>query len=330
MTFGFLKAAALATATALATVPAAWAAELEKVSYLFPAPDFLPAFTPFQVARAKGYYEEEGLDVSWAVGKGGADVAKQVAVGNADLGGGIGDTSIIVRPNGLPVKAVALLGGKALVQIVIREDSGAADIAGLKGHPVGVLAFQDTTFYNLLAALSSAGLTRDDVDVRAVGPAGMVQLMISGDLDAIAGTPDWAASIEDAGVPIKIIPINDLFPAMAQAILASDKMIETRPEVVKGFVTATLRGMEDVMTDPAGSAELLEGFLPQFEGKAAMLEDRMRRYTELVYATDEGQTMGAFEADRVQTVMDFYAEAGIISEKLPLDDVYTNAFVGAE
>jgi NitT/TauT family transport system substrate-binding protein len=328
MAYGYLKAASIAAATLLTTLPGG-ALALEKVSYLFPAPDFLPAFTPFQVARAKGYYEDEGLDVSWAVGKGGADVAKQVAIGNADLGGGIGDTPLIVRPNGLPVKAVALLGGKALVQIVIRNDSGASSIAELKGHPVGVLAFQDTTFYNLLGALASADLTRDDVDAQAVGPAGMVQLMISGDLNAIAGTPDWAAAIEDAGIDITVIPINDVFPAMAQAILASDDTIEERPEVVRGFVQATLRGMRDVMEDPAASAELLANTLPQFEGKADYLEDRMRRYSELVYATDETQTLGMFEADRVQAVADFYLEAGVVSEVLPIEEYFTNEFIEA-
>lgn len=325
MRFGFVKAAAIAATAALATVPATGFAQ-EKVSYLFPAPDFLPAFTPFQVARAKGYYEDAGLEVTWSVGKGGADVAKQVAVGNADLGGGIGDTPIIVRPNGLPVKAVAVLGGKALTQLVIRDDSGAKDVKGLAGKDVGVMAYQDTTYYNLLAALASQDMTDDDLNVQAVGPGGMVQLMISGDLDAISGTPDWAAAIEGAGVPVTVVPINDLFPAMAQAILASDDIIEERPEVVRGFVQATLKGMRDVMEDPAGSAELLANEIPQFEGKAAMLEDVMKRYTDLVYATPDMSKLGMIDPERMKAVADFYEEAEIVTEKLPVEDYYTNDF----
>ena len=89
----------------------------EKVTHLFPAPDFLPAFAPFKLAMAKGYYKDAGLDVTFQVGKGGADVAKQVGVGNIDLGGGIGDTAIIVRANGIPVKGVAVLGSESLTQI---------------------------------------------------------------------------------------------------------------------------------------------------------------------------------------------------------------------
>jgi NitT/TauT family transport system substrate-binding protein len=325
MRFGFVKAATFAVATALATLPAVSYAQ-EKVSYLFPAPDFLPAFTPFQVARVKGYYEDAGLDVSWAIGKGGADVAKQVAAGNSDLGGGIGDTPIIIRPNGLDVKAVAVLGGKALTQMVIRKDSGATDVAGLKGKDIGVMAFQDTTYYNLLAALASQGMTKNDANIQAVGPAGMVQLMISGDLDAISGTPDWAAAIEGAGIELTIVPINDLFPAMAQAILASDKMIAERPEVVKAFVQATLKGMRDVMEDPAGSSKLLAENIPQFEGKAAMLEDIMKRYTNLVYATDDMTKLGMIDPERMAAVAEFYKKNEIVTETLPVEDYFDNQF----
>ncbi|MEW5422737.1 ABC transporter substrate-binding protein [Amorphus sp. 3PC139-8] len=317
----------VAAVAAVSAMMATGAVAAEKVTYLFPAPDFLPAFTPFQVAKAKGYYEDAGLDIDFRIGKGGADVAKQVAVGNADLGGGIGDTPIIVRANGLPVKGVALLGGKALTQIIIRDDTGASDVASLKGKKVGVMAFQDTTYYNLLAALEAAGLSKNDVDIQAVGPAGMVQLMISGDLDAISGTPDWAASIEGAGVDLTVLPINDMFPAMAQAILSSDDTIENKPEIVGGFVQATLHGLRDVMEDPEGSAKLLAENVPQFHGKEAFLTEVMKRYTDLVYSGTDMADLGKFDPERVKAVEDFYLEAGIISNAPPLDDLFTNEFV---
>ncbi|WP_371158030.1 ABC transporter substrate-binding protein [Jannaschia sp. 2305UL9-9] len=322
-----LIASTLLAASALAAP--ATAQDLEKVTYLYPAPDFLPAFTPFQIARAKGYYEEEGLDVDWQVGQGGADVAKQVAVGNADLGGAIGDTPIIVRANGLPVKGVLLLGGSALTQLVIRDDSGATDMAGLAGKRVGVMAYQDTTYYNFLGAMAASEMDADSVDVQAVGPAGMVQLMISGDLDAISGTPDWTASIEAAGVPVTVLAINDMFPAMAQAVLASDRTVAERPEIVGAFVAATLRGLDDVMTDPAGSAEVLAAALPQFEGKAAFLQDVMERYGTLVYATEAPTQVGAFDPARVQAVADFYLANDIVAETMDIDDYFTNQFIPA-
>ena len=64
----------IVTAVSLAAMAGA-ATAAEKMTYLFPAPDFLPAFAPFKIAMAKGYYTDAGLDVTFQVGKGGADVA---------------------------------------------------------------------------------------------------------------------------------------------------------------------------------------------------------------------------------------------------------------
>src|SRR5258707_14235452 len=89
-------------------------ASAEDITYLLPAPLSLPAFGPFVLAQQRGYFKAEGLNVTFQVGKGGVDVAKQVGAGNAVIGGGIGDTPIIVRPNGVPVKAGAGLGGGRL------------------------------------------------------------------------------------------------------------------------------------------------------------------------------------------------------------------------
>jgi NitT/TauT family transport system substrate-binding protein len=96
----------------------------EKITYLFPAPPLLPAFGPIRIASGKGYFKDAGLDVSYATGRGGVDVAKEVGAGNAPLGGIVADAPIVVRQNGVPVKIVCLFGGKGFMQLVVRKDSG--------------------------------------------------------------------------------------------------------------------------------------------------------------------------------------------------------------
>src|SRR5580692_7015976 len=86
-------AAALAVGMGGLIVPA-WADE--KITYLFPAPPLLPAFGPIQLAKGRGYFKDAGLDVSYAVGRGGVDVAKEVGAGNAPLGGIVADGPIMV------------------------------------------------------------------------------------------------------------------------------------------------------------------------------------------------------------------------------------------
>ena len=314
-------------ATAALALGAVSADAAEEVTYLFPAPDFLPAFAPFQLAQSKGYFEEAGLDVTFRVGKGGADVATQVAAGNADLGGGIGDTPIIVRANGLDVRGVGLLGGRGLTQLAWRTDSGITGPADFEGKNIGVLSFQDTTYYNLLGVLASAGLDKGDANIQGVGPGGIIQLMIAGQLDAMSGVPEWIAAIQGTGVELEQVPVDTVFPAMAQAIIASDETIAERPEVVKGFVNAVLKGVRDIEADPAQAAKDFVAAVPQHAGKEAEVEAILTAYAEKVYPEAEGQPLGTFDPERIKAVQDFYVEAGIVQTAVPVEDLYSNEFV---
>ncbi len=312
---------ALVIAALLAQAPARAA---DAITYLFPAPDFLPAFAPFQIAKARGYFAKAGLDVTFQVGKGGADVAKQVALGNADLGGSTVDTVLLVRANGLPVKAVGMLGTGPLYQIVVRRAANIHSVADLKGKRIGVFGFQDNGFYNLQGVLSRVGMTRDDVSIQAVGPAGLVQLMISGDLDAVSAVPEITAAIEAAGVPVDTYAITDFFPGMAQVVVASEDTIRKRPAQIRGFVAAVLEAVKDIEADPDGMARVYTQAVPQNAGNEAMVAEIMRRYARIVYRSGDAPRFGAIDPAKVQEMEDFYVKAGILPQAEPAAAVFTN------
>jgi NitT/TauT family transport system substrate-binding protein len=316
----------IATAASLALSGVAASAQTA-VNYLFPAPDFLPAFAPFHLALGKGYYTEEGLDVTFNVGQGGADVATQVAVGNADMGGGMGDTSLIVRANGLAIRGVALLGGQGIVQIAWRNDRGINGIADLRGQPIAINGFQDTAYYNLLAVLASEGIGRADVDIQALGPGGLIQNMIAGTTVAMSGVPEWIVAIQDAGVPLTVTPARDYFPSQAQAIIASDAFIAAHPDVVQGFVRATLRAVHDIMDDPHQAAADYVGFLPRHAENVGQIERIMQFYVDSVYAQDGDRPVGAFDPAQLQAAEDFYVANDLVTGAVAVEDAYTNAFV---
>jgi NitT/TauT family transport system substrate-binding protein len=316
--------AAPLTMTLLATAPVHTAAA-EQVTYLLPAPGFLPAFAPWMLAQARGYYKAEGLDVIFQTARGGVDVAKQVGAGNAVIGGGIGDTPIIVRPNGIPVKSVALLGGGSLMQLVVDADKGINGLADLKGKTITSLSLQDTTYYALLGMLASVGLTKNDVNAQAAGPAGVWKLFLAGKSDAMASVADWTVLVQKAGKKIKIFPADRYFKSMAQAILASDDTIAKKPALVQKLVNATLKGLSDIMSDPATAAKHYVAAVPQHKGKESYIVDVFKLFTELTYS---GQSkLGVMDATRLANLQNFYLRQGIIRKKTPIDELFTNRFV---
>jgi NitT/TauT family transport system substrate-binding protein len=320
----FLAAAAIAFCLGHSSATSPARAD-EKITYLFPAPPILPAFGPIQLAKGKGYFSQAGLDISFAVGRGGVDVAKQVGAGNAPLGGIVADGPIMVRQNGVPIKIVAVFGGKGFMQLVVREDSGIQKPADLKGKTITVMSYQDTTFYALLGLLASAGLTQDDVNIQAAGPTGVWEMVAAGKSAGMAGVPDWIPPVQAAGVKVRVLPTDEFFPHMAQGIGASDEIIKTKPEMVHKFVKAALHGMKDIMDDPNGAADDFVKFVPAWKGKEGAVKAAFVYYDKLVYPGQK--ELGEVNAERLAKLQDFYLAKGIIQKKTPVDELYTNQFI---
>jgi NitT/TauT family transport system substrate-binding protein len=319
----------LVSAAALAAAPlaprAAAQQNLEEVTYLLPAPAQQVAFAPWLLAQARGYYAAEGLKVTFQPGRGGVDAAKQVGAGNAPVCGAFGDTPIIVRAQGVPVKAVAVLGGRSMTTVAVHEDSGITNPAGLKGKTITAMTYADSGYFALLAMLASAGLTKNDVNAQAAGPAGVWQLFASRKADAMTAVPEWIADARAAGAKMRLMPAYEYTKSMAQAILVADETIQKRPELVRKIVRATLRGVRDIMTDPKAAVRDYVNAMPTHKGREAFVEETFGLYNTLVYPGQK--TLGMMDPERLAELQRFYVREGIVPKESPLSDLYTNEFV---
>ena len=319
-------ALALAAATMLAPLPLHAQAPLQDITYLLPAPGTLPAFGPWMVAQAKGYYAQEGLKVNFVAGRGGVDVAKQVGAGNAVIGGAIGDTPIIARGQGVPVKAVAVLGAGSLMQLVTHKDERIESPRELRGKTITVISYTDTGYYALLGMLSKSGLTKNDVNIQAAGPAGVWQQFAAKKASGMASVPDWTATVIEQGAQVDILPADVYFKSMAQAILVADETIQKNPQLVQKLVRATLKGMKDIMANPKEAAKVYVAHIPAHKGKEALMENTFVLYNKYVYANQK--VPGTMDEARLAELQKFYVGNNIVPKEVPIKDLYTNQFVG--
>lgn len=328
MTFTRRACLALCAAATLSAPLAAQSQALQEVTYLLPAPGTLPAFGPWMLAQAKGYYKAEGLEVKFVTGRGGVDVAKQVGAGNAVIGGAIGDTPIIARAQGIPVKAVAVLGAGSLMQLVTHKDLRIESPRELKGRTATVLAYTDTTYYALLGMMSKVGLTKADVNIQAAGPAGVWQQFAARKSEAMASTPDWTVTVMEMGAQVDILPADVYFKSMAQAILASDETIKNNPQLIQKLVRATLKGMKDIMANPKDAAKVYVAHVQTHKGKEASIEKMFEMYNKYVYANQK--VPGTMDEARLDDLQKFYVANGVVPSATALKDLYTNQFVSGK
>jgi len=325
MNLMILRSASVALALVAANASVVRAADLEEVTYLLPAPPNANGFIPWMVAQQRGYYAKEGLKVSFASGRGGMDVAKQVGAGNAAIGGAIGDTAIVARAQGIPVKVVALLGGGAYHHIQIIAETGLKDIPSLRGKTVNVMSYEDTSYITLLGVLAASGLSKDNVNIQSAGPTGVWQNAVSGQAVAFAGPMTWAADARNAGKPVLTIRSENYFPSMAQAIMASETLIRTHPDLVQKLVRATLLGLKDVMEDPDGAARDFINASPYYKDREKLVGEYNRLTKEYTYSGQK--RLGESDPKTYEAVQKFYVDAKLVPKSALIGDLFTNQFI---
>ena len=122
-----------------------------------------------------------------------------------------------------------------------------------------------------------------------------------------------------------MIPTDEFFPHMAQGIGASDQVIKEKPDLVRKFVKAALKGMKDIMDNPDKAAEDFVKFVPEWKGKEGAIKATFNYYVTLVYPGQ--QQLGEVNAQRLSKLQDFYLAKGLIQHKVPVDELYTNEFI---
>lgn len=253
-----LLAMVLALALAMA-VGAAFAEDSVTVS-IHPSGHGLPAY----IAEQMGYYEEEGLDVETLVYIAAPPQMEAYEAGAWEIGTtGFGGIVLGVAKSTLKVVGVTIDDG-AVMGLWARPDSALAtaeynEEAGCYGTAedwkgLEILYTQGTiTDILLTATLGRLGLTVDDV-VRTnmdSSPAFTAFKAGSGDL-VQAFSAFYFNAIAEGWVPVTTGTSQNIY--MPSVMIASDKIIEERPEVVKKWVRAYMKGVEWIKANPEEAA----------------------------------------------------------------------------
>lgn len=309
-----LRAAAALVAALLAAAPAPAAEKVTVLLDWFVNPDH----GPLVVARDKGFFADEGLEVELIAPADPNDPPKLVAAGRADVAVSYQPQLHIQVAEGLPLRRFATLVATPLNCLVVLEDSPVQGIADLAGRKVGfsVGGFEDAL---LGAMLAGVGLGIDDVTLINVNFS-LSPSIVSGQVDAVigafrnfelnqmdlAGHPGRAFYVEEHGVPA-----YDELIMVAHAERAGDAKFAA-------LTRALERGVQYLVNHPAESWALFIEAYPELDDDLNRLawRDTLPRFALRPAALDRG---------RYARFASFLAKQGLIAEALPAD-AYAVAF----
>lgn len=140
---------------------------------------------PWRVAHAAGEIEKAtGYKINFRQFGGGGDVIRALASGQVQIGEAGSAPIAAGISQGLPVELFWILDDiNDAEALVVRNGSGVASLADLKGKKIGV-PFTSTTHFHTLVALDHARLNPNDVKIVNLRPPEVAAAWERGDIDA--------------------------------------------------------------------------------------------------------------------------------------------------
>jgi NitT/TauT family transport system substrate-binding protein len=207
-------------------------------------------FAPFYLAQQAGYYADSGLDVAIEY-KGGADLVRLVADGQAEFGVADATDVMISRTTGIPVKYVETLYGLFPVALIGPKGTVPSDPAELAGKRIGTPGKFGSSWHALLALLHAGGLTEADVTIREYPQFNQVEGLLNGDVDFITGFRNNEPLRRAApGMEVDLLTVEEIAPLPGPGVIVGDALLQSNRTDVTGFVAATLRAETEIAADP--------------------------------------------------------------------------------
>ena len=211
---------------------------------------------PFLVPIDKGYYKAEGLNVTVDTASGSLEPINRVASGTYDMG--FGDINSLIKFRdanpGVPLKAVFMVYNKPPFSIVGRKSRGISDPKSLEGKKLGAPA-PDGAYAQWPIFVEANKIDASKVTIENVGFPVREPMLAAGQVDAITGFSFSSfINLKDKGVPVDDIVVLLMADygvnLYGNAIIVNPKFAAEKPEAVKAFLRAFVKGLKDTVKSP--------------------------------------------------------------------------------
>ena len=208
---------------------------------------------PFYLGQQRGFYKQEGIDLEVISGSGSSDTIKQI--GSKAVEFGLVDALVLVQgvQQRVPAKSLAAYYQRTPIVLISPKAKPVTDprqlLEGIRlGSKKG-----SATFQGLVALLSANGMQLEQIKLVDIGFG--VQPLLVKQVDAIMGfSMNEPIEAESAGMPVTLMPISNYgVKTYGLTIASNPDFMQQKPEVVKGFMKATVRSVAETMKDSGRS-----------------------------------------------------------------------------
>ena len=321
---GLKAAGVLAAAATLGTaLPAKAADKIQLQLNWFQLADHSPIY----LALKKGYYQEEGLDLTVLRGSGSADSAKKVDLGQSEVGISDAPTVLTAISKGADLKMVAVVYDKAGNNIFFRKSTDIKTPKDLVGKKIAVPpADSHRVLWPAFAEMN--GVDPKSVTLVNVKPEGKQAIVagneVDGAFDLYTSFAIWEKVLGKGQVG-NLLWADFGLPIYGHTYFVNTQTIKKNPKLIERFLRATHKGWRDAKADPAASIDAMVELVPGLD-RATLLATMPQILDLCVTERSAKYGLGWMEPELMQKTIDITFANNKPDKALVANDVFTNEF----
>jgi ABC-type nitrate/sulfonate/bicarbonate transport system substrate-binding protein len=277
-------------------------------------------FLPARIGADRGVFKAQGLDIEVTDFGGGAKLQQAMVSDGVDMSVSAG-TDLGFTVKGAPDIAVAAIGGRPTLAIVVPFTSPLKTVDDLKGKKVGVTTAGSLTEWLMKRLMQQKGWAKDAVLLVPVGSdlAAQAALIETSQIDAVVAPPGFGAQLElsqRGRIFLSGFDIGADF--LGEAIFASNKLVASHPDAVRRFLKAWFQNIAWMRAHKTETIELAR----KYTHYAPEVESKEYDIAMPLFSTD-----GKFHPAALKTLQESFVEMGTFERAPDLTKFYTEAYL---
>ena len=281
----------------------------------------------------RNYYRQEGVDLSFDESGNALEAITRVASGSHNLG--IADINTLIsyrdRNPTAPVKSIFMVYNRPPFSVVARKSRRITDPKLLEGKKLGAAPAGATLgIWPVFAKLN--GIDAGKVTIEEVNNLVRIPMLAAGQIDGTLGfTFRDYVDFKDRGVPVDDIVLLHMpdygLKTYGSAIIVNSKFAAEKPEAIKGFLRALLRGLKETVSNPTSAIDSVVK-RDDMERKEIELERLIIAIRDNVVTPEvRANGYGAIDPMRFEEMMSQLALAQTFKARPKMEDIFDGAFL---
>ena len=284
-------------------------------------------FAPLYVAEAKGYFAQQGLNVTLRHHGAQESLLGALAAGDEDITFAGGDEMMQARSTGIDVVNWATMYQQYPAVLIVPAASGITSWDQMAGKKVGLPGPYGENYYGLLAALKEHGL-EDEVTPSFIGYTQTAALK-DGEVDGVIGFSNSdVIALENAGIEVTTIPLSDgELPLIGVGFGSMASNIDE--DAYARFLVAVQHGVEAAAADLEGTVDIAADYVPALKNDPAQRELSQKVLEATLKLYQGNAVFGAQNTVQWEKMASFMIDQQLIREEVDSRQAFTEDIVTA-